>query len=55
MKTYGRPLDRRAFLKKATQAAATMAVSAGVGSVAAPLLASRRGGLSGRPPDILFL
>jgi hypothetical protein len=40
MKTHSEQLDRRAFLKKATQAAATVAVSAGVASATSPLKAS---------------
>jgi hypothetical protein len=36
MKTTNEQLDRREFLKKASQAAATVAVSAGMASAAAP-------------------
>jgi predicted aldo/keto reductase-like oxidoreductase len=36
MKTYGEQLDRRNFLKTATQAAATVAISAGMASAVAP-------------------
>jgi predicted aldo/keto reductase-like oxidoreductase len=36
MKTHSEPLGRREFLKQATQAAATVAVSAGMASAAAP-------------------
>jgi hypothetical protein len=39
MKTSGEHLDRRAFLKKATQATATIAISTGVASPAMPVVA----------------
>jgi hypothetical protein len=47
MNTHPDRLDRRQFLKKATQATATMAASAGLGSTAVPLIA--RAGEAGRP------
>ena len=47
MKSQNEQLTRRTFLKEATQAGATVAVSAGMASAAAPLLA--RAGEAGRP------
>ena len=47
MKTHHEQLNRREFLKKATQAAAAVAASAGLGSAAIPLLAGA--GEAGRP------
>ena len=47
MKTHNDQLCRREFLKRATQATAAVAASAGIGSAAAPLLA--RAGEAGPP------
>ena len=47
MRLAATPLNRREFLKKATQATAAVTASAGLGSVAAPLIA--RAGETARP------